>query len=175
MTTIEERPAEEQRPSAADYQPILIPHPGRTTPVLLEEYRQEGGYRGWDKVLREMSPDQVIEEVKASGLRGRGGAGFPAGAKWGFVPKVAGPKYMVCNADESEPGTFKDRDIMEIEPHMLLEGVAIGSYGIGAQDAFIYIRGEYVTAADRLDAAIAEAEQARLLGRSEERRVGKEC
>jgi NADH-quinone oxidoreductase subunit F len=160
MTTTEEAKPE----TRADYRPILIPHPGRTTPVVLEEYREEGGYQGWEKALREMSADEVIEEVKAAGLRGRGGAGFPAGAKWGFVPKVAGPKYMVCNADESEPGTFKDRDIMEIEPHMLLEGVAIGSYAIGAEDAFIYIRGEYVVAADRLDAAIDEAERAGLLG-----------
>jgi NADH-quinone oxidoreductase subunit F len=159
MTTVEEKPQ-----TRIDYKPILLPHPGRTTPVMLDEYRREGGYQGWEKALREMSADEVIEEVKTAGLRGRGGAGFPAGAKWGFVPKVPGPKYMVCNADESEPGTFKDRDIMEIEPHMLLEGVAIGSYAIGAEDAFIYIRGEYVVAADRLDAAIDEAERAGLLG-----------
>ncbi len=163
MTTIEERPPEQQPSAAVDYRPMLLPHPGRTTPVMLEEYRQAGGYQGWEKAIT-MAPDAVIEEVKSSGLRGRGGAGFPAGAKWGFVPKVDGPKYMVCNADESEPGAFKDREIMEIEPHMLVEGVAIGSYAIGAQDAFIYIRGEYVTAADRLDAAIAEAEQAGLVG-----------
>src|SRR6266540_4986679 len=147
-----------------DYKPILLPHPGRTTPVSLEEYRQKGGYRGWEKALREMSPDDVIEEVKASGLRGRGGAGFPCGAKWGFVPRIEGPKYLCCNADESEPGTFKDREIMEIEPHMLLEGVAIASYAIGANDAFIYIRGEYVTAADGLEAAIEEATRAGLFG-----------
>jgi NADH-quinone oxidoreductase subunit F len=169
---IEEKPKTEEQPQAEDrpradvgYTPLLIPHPGRTTPVMLEEYRAEGGYRGWEKAVREMSPDGVVEEVKTAGLRGRGGAGFPAGVKWGFVPKVDGPKYMVCNADESEPGTFKDRDIMEIEPHMLVEGVAIGSYAIGSRDAFIYIRGEYVTAADRLDAAIAEGERAGLLGK----------
>src|SRR6266536_4607241 len=113
-----------------------------------------------------MTPKDVVEEVKASGLRGRGGAGFPAGVKWGFVPDIPGPKYMVCNADESEPGTFKDREIMEIEPHMLLEGVAICSYAIGGNEAFIYIRGEYVAAADRLEAAIAEAERAGLLGQN---------
>ncbi len=163
--TVENATAVQPAPRAdVGYKPILIPHPGRATPIELEEYRREGGYRGWEKAVREMTPDQVVEEVKASGLRGRGGAGFPAGVKWSFVPKVEGAKYMVCNADESEPGTFKDRDIMEIEPHMLLEGVAIGSYAIAAQDAFIYIRGEYVTAADRLDAAIAAAERAGLLG-----------
>ena len=97
-----------------------------------------------------MTPDEVVDEVKASGLRGRGGAGFPAGMKWSFVPKVPGPKYLACNADESEPGTFKDREIMEIEPHLLIEGVAIGSYAIGGDEAFIYIRGEYVSRGDRL-------------------------
>ena len=163
---IEEKAQAPEAGSPADYKPLLIPHPGRPTPVMLEEYRQEGGYRGWEKALREMSPDEVVEEVKASGLRGRGGAGFPCGAKWGFVPKVPGPKYLACNADESEPGTFKDREIMEVEPHMLLEGVAIACYAIGAGDAFIYIRGEYVTAADRLEAAIAEAERAGLVGRN---------
>jgi NADH-quinone oxidoreductase subunit F len=111
-----------------------------------------------------MTPDEVIEEVKAAGLRGRGGAGFPTGAKWSFVPRDPGPKYLAVNADESEPGTFKDREIMETEPHMLLEGIAICCYAIGANTAFIYIRGEYVVAADRLDAAISEAREAGLLG-----------
>jgi len=161
---IDEKPAEEQVSQRFGYKPMLIPHPGRTTPVELEEYRSEGGYQGWEKAVRQMSPKDVVEEVKASGLRGRGGAGFPAGVKWGFVPDIPGPKYMVCNADESEPGTFKDREIMEIEPHMLVEGVAIGSYAIGGEEAFIYIRGEYTVAADRLEAAIAEAEKAGLLG-----------
>jgi NADH-quinone oxidoreductase subunit F len=157
-------------PSAADaianYHPILLPHPGRSEAVSLDEYRQAGGYRGWERALKELSPEEVVEEVKASGLRGRGGAGFPAGMKWGFVPKIPGPKYLCCNADESEPGTFKDRELMEIEPHMVLEGVALCSYAIGGNEAFIYIRGEYVAAADRLDAAIAEAERAGLLGQN---------
>jgi NADH-quinone oxidoreductase subunit F len=164
---IEEKPSEETDEKASariEYKPILLPHQGRTTPVSLEEYRAEGGYTGWEKAVREMKPEEVVEEVKASGLRGRGGAGFPAGLKWGFVPKIPGPKYMVCNADESEPGTFKDREIMEIEAHELIEGVAIGSYAIGGEDAFIYIRGEYTVAADRLEAAIEEATRAGLLG-----------
>jgi NADH-quinone oxidoreductase subunit F len=151
--------------SALSYQPILLPHPGRTAPVSLEEYRAAGGYEGFQRAIKELSPDEVVQEVKDSGLRGRGGAGFPAGMKWGFVPKVPGPKYLTCNADESEPGTFKDRELMEIEPHQLLEGVAICSYAIGCNEAFIYIRGEYVQPADRLDAAIAEAERAGLLGK----------
>jgi NADH-quinone oxidoreductase subunit F len=160
----EKAPEEKAEFTRPDYKPILLPHPGRETPLSLEEYRAEHGYEGWIKAIREMKPDEVVEEVKASGLRGRGGAGFPAGLKWGFVPKIPGPKYMVCNADESEPGTFKDREIMEIYPHELIEGVAIGSYAIGGEEAFIYIRGEYTVAADRLEEAIDEATAAGLLG-----------
>src|SRR5438477_857778 len=147
-----------------DYVPVLLTHPGRTSAVSLKEYRAEDGYAGWKKALTSMTPDQVIEEVKASGLRGRGGAGFPTGNKWGFIPKAAGAKYVAVNADESEPGTFKDRELMEIEPHRVLEGVALCAYAIGAETAFIYIRGEYVEPANRLDAAIADAEAAGLLG-----------
>ena len=150
---------------ATEYVRVLLPHPGRETPVSLKEYQAEDGYAGWKKALTSMTPDQVIEEVKASGLRGRGGAGFPTGNKWGFIPKTPGAKYVAVNADESEPGTFKDRELMEIEPHRVLEGVALCSYAIGAETAIIYIRGEYVLAADRLEAAIAEAEAAGVLGR----------
>src|SRR6267142_2490444 len=150
---------------ALDYAPVLLPHPGRTTPVSLDEYRAEDGYAGWHKALTTMTPDEVVEQVKASGLRGRGGAGFPTGSKWSFIPKTAGAKYVAVNADESEPGTFKDRELIEIEPHRVLEGVALCCYAIGAETAFIYIRGEYVERADRLEAAIADAEQAGILGR----------
>src|SRR5579859_8274409 len=149
-----------------DYAPVLLPHPGRTTAVSLEEYRAEDGYAAWKKALTQMTPDEVVEEVKASGLRGRGGAGFPAGMKWSFIPKAPGAKYVAVNADESEPGTFKDRELMEVEPHRVLEGVALCCYAIGAETAFVYIRGEYVCAADRLEAAIAEAEAAGILGQS---------
>jgi NADH-quinone oxidoreductase subunit F len=147
-----------------EYVPVLLTHPGRTTPVSLDEYKAEDGYAGWHKALTRMSPEQVVEEVKASGLRGRGGAGFPTGNKWGFIPKAAGAKYVAVNADESEPGTFKDRELMEVEPHRVLEGIALCCYAIGAETAFIYIRGEYVEPADRLEAAIAEAEEANVLG-----------
>jgi NADH-quinone oxidoreductase subunit F len=150
---------------ALEYEPVLLTHPGRTTPVSLSEYEAEGGYVGWQKALEKMTPDQVVEEVKASGLRGRGGAGFPTGNKWGFIPKTPGAKYVAVNADESEPGTFKDRELIEIEPHRVLEGIALCCYAINAETAFIYIRGEYVEAADRLEAAVAEAEQAGILGR----------
>jgi NADH-quinone oxidoreductase subunit F len=148
-----------------DYEPVLLTHPGRGTPVSLKEYEAEGGYVGWRKALTQMSPDQVVEEVKAAGLRGRGGAGFPTGNKWGFIPKAPGAKYVAVNADESEPGTFKDRELMEVEPHRVLEGIALCCFAIGAETAFIYIRGEYVEPANRLEAAIAEAEAAGLLGR----------
>jgi NADH-quinone oxidoreductase subunit F len=149
---------------AVDYAPVLLTHPGRTTPVSLEEYQAEDGYAGWRKALTSMTPEQVVEEVKAAGLRGRGGAGFPTGTKWSFIPKAPGAKYVAVNADESEPGTFKDRELMEVEPHRVLEGVALCCYAIGSDTAFIYIRGEYVEAADRLEAAIAEAEAANILG-----------
>ncbi|MGI9147679.1 MAG: NADH-quinone oxidoreductase subunit NuoF [Chloroflexota bacterium] len=150
--------------AAVNYAPTLLTHPGRTTPISLAEYQAEAGYVGWRKALTEMTPEQVVEEVKASGLRGRGGAGFPTGMKWSFIPKAPGAKYVAVNADESEPGTFKDRELIEIEPHRVLEGVALCCYAIGAQTAFVYIRGEYVQPADRLEAAIAEAEAANLLG-----------
>jgi NADH-quinone oxidoreductase subunit F len=146
-----------------DYKPILLPNPGRATAVTLKEYQARGGYEGLKKALA-LAPDAVTTMVKDAGLKGRGGAGFSTGMKWSFVPKAPGPKYLVVNADESEPGTFKDRDIMEIEPHTLLEGVAIGSYAIGCELAFIYIRGEYTISGDRLEAAIKEAEAAGLLG-----------
>ena len=148
-----------------DYEPVLLTHPGRTSVVTLDEYQAEGGYAGWRKALQKMSPEQVVEEVKAAGLRGRGGAGFPTGNKWSFIPKAPGAKYVAVNADESEPGTFKDRELIEVEPHRVLEGVALCCYAIGAETAFIYIRGEYVEPADRLEAAIAEAEAAGILGR----------
>ncbi|MGH2470297.1 MAG: NADH-quinone oxidoreductase subunit F, partial [Chloroflexota bacterium] len=138
---------------------MLLAHAGRTAPVGLEEH----GYAAWKKVRAEMSPDQVVAEVKNAGLSGRGGAGFPTGMKWGLIPKGDGPKYLCVNADESEPGTFKDRELMEIEPHLLVEGVLIASYAFGAKEAFIYIRGEYRVAADRVEAALAEARQAGLL------------
>lgn len=149
---------------ATTHEPVLLTHPGHMGAVTLAEYRGEGGYEAWRKAITSLTPDQVIELVKASGLRGRGGAGFPTGAKWSFIPKAPGPKYVCVNADESEPGTFKDRELMEIEPHRILEGVALCAFAIGAETAFIYIRGEYETAADALERSIAEAEANNLLG-----------
>jgi len=121
-------------------------------------YESKGGYESARKAIRDWAPDDLIEEVKASNLRGRGGAGFPTGVKWGFVPKQTDkPKYLAVNADESEPGTFKDRVIMEKYPHQLLEGIIISCWAVGIHTAYIYIRGEYVFAYRRLVEAIEEA------------------
>ena len=129
-------------------------------------YMESGGYEAWKKVLKEMSPEEVTDIVKESGLRGRGGAGFPAGLKWSFVPKVDKPKYLVCNADESEPGTFKDRLLLEKDPHMMLEGIVIASYAIKANTAFVYIRGEFANQTVLLHEAIQEMKDKGLLGKN---------
>jgi len=130
----------------------------------LDVYKRRGGYEMARKALTEMTPEQVLDELLASGLRGRGGAGFPAGKKISFIPKVQVDKYLVCNADESEPGTFKDRELMQKCPHMLIEGIIIGAYAAGANRSFIYIRGEYSYQADIIDAALAEARDAGFIG-----------
>ncbi len=132
----------------------------------LDVYRRNGGYEALKKVLEGMSPDDVIGEVKKSALRGRGGAGFPTGMKWSFVPKDSPkPKYVVCNADESEPGTFKDRYLMERDPHLLIEGMAIAAYALGSKSGYVYTRGEYRYLINIMDAAIEEAYREGLLGR----------
>lgn len=132
-----------------------------------EVYRKSGGYASVEKALKTMSPDAVLEEVKKSGLRGRGGAGFSAGMKWSFLAKPEGvPRYLVCNADESEPGTFKDRYLMEKIPHLLIEGMISASYALGANQSFIYIRGEYMWILRILQKAIAEAHQHGFLGKN---------
>jgi len=133
----------------------------------LDVYRKNGGYEAIKKVLDSMSPDDVINEVKKSALRGRGGAGFPTGMKWSFVPKDSPkPKYVVCNADESEPGTFKDRYLMEFVPHLLIEGLIVSSYAIGSNRTYIYIRGEFAWIVDILNQAIAEAKNNGWLGKN---------
>src|SRR3954468_12069233 len=133
----------------------------------LEYYvKKMQGYTAAKKALA-MSPDDVINEVKKSNLRGRGGAGFPTGVKWGFIPKQsAKPKYVVCNADESEPGTFKYRDLMRYTPHLLIEGMVIAGHAIGAHVGYIYIRGEYTREAKLLNVAIEEAYKAGYLGKN---------
>jgi NADH-quinone oxidoreductase subunit F len=121
-------------------------------------YRQKGGYASVEKAMKTMTPDAIVEEVKKSGLRGRGGAGFPTGMKWSFLAKPEGvPRYLVCNADESEPGTFKDRYLMERIPHLLIEGMITSSFALGANTAYIYVRGEFFYIIRILEKAIAEA------------------
>jgi len=130
-------------------------------------YRREGGYQSVEKVLKQMTPDQVTDEVKKSGLRGRGGAGFPAGMKWSFIAKPEGvPRHLVCNADESEPGTFKDRYLMEFIPHLLIEGLVVSSFALGSHITYIYIRGEYAWIVDILETAISEAKANGFLGKN---------
>ncbi|CDS93893.1 MULTISPECIES: NADH-quinone oxidoreductase subunit NuoF [Sphingobacterium] len=146
---------------------LLLTHidvPGIQT---FEVYRQQGGYRAVEKALKTMSPDDVVEEVKKSGLRGRGGAGFPTGMKWSFLAKPEGvPRYLVCNGDESEPGTFKDRFLMTHIPHALLEGMIVSSYALGAKTSYIYVRGEMMPQIRILERAIEEAKSAGFLGKN---------
>jgi len=150
--------------AAAGAAPLLlfadIDEPGLCTRAV---YEARGGYESLRKAMA-MTPEEVLAQLESSGLRGRGGAGFAMGKKVSFLPKGAMDKYLVCNADESEPGTFKDRELMQKTPHMLIEGIVIASYAAGANRAFIYIRGEYVLQADALDAALAEAREAGFVG-----------
>jgi NADH-quinone oxidoreductase subunit F len=148
------------------FEPLLTRHVREPGSYTLDFYLRHEGYEGLKKALA-MQPNQVIEMVKTSGLRGRGGAGFPTGMKWQFVLKdTPRPKYLACNADESEPGTFKDHVLMERYPHLLIEGCLIGSYAIGAKVAYIYIRGEFLHVQDVLEGAIAEAYAAGYVGRN---------
>ncbi len=152
--------------STEAYRPLLLKNLHRPDSASLAAYRESGGYRAWQRALKEMTPEQVIEEVKASGLRGRGGAGFPTGMKWSFMPKGPGEKYLVLNADESEPGTFKDRLLMERDPHLVLEGFLIGCYAVGCRHGYIYIRGEFVHPYRILMKAIEEARAAGFIGKN---------
>ena len=135
-------------------------------PWLLASYEAEGGYQALRKILTEkVAPEDIIDQVKQSGLRGRGGAGFPTGLKWSFINRTApGDKYIVCNSDEGEPGTFKDRDILRYNPHALIEGMIIAGYAIGAVAGYNYIRGEFWEPYERFEAALADAREAGLLG-----------
>lgn len=144
---------------------IALRNCGYINPDNIEEYIGRGGYEALGKVLTEMKPEQVIDEMKKSGLRGRGGGGFPTGLKWSFCAKSPGPKkYVICNADEGDPGAFMDRSILEGDPHSILEGMAIGAYSMGADEAYIYCRAEYPLAIERLKVAIKHAEEYGLMG-----------
>src|SRR5579884_255638 len=148
------------------YEPILLKNmlqPGYTG--SLADYERLGGYQALRKTLGKIAPADVTAIVVKSGLRGRGGAGFPTGIKWGFLPKdYQGPRYLCCNADESEPGTFKDRQLIERDPHQVIEGILLACYAIGAETAYIYIRGEFALGAQILERALAEARASRYVG-----------
>jgi NADH-quinone oxidoreductase subunit F len=148
------------------FEPVLTRNRNNPAALTVDGYRKSGGYEGLAKALA-MGPEAIVKEVQRSGLRGRGGAGFSAGMKWSFIPKGSDkPKYLVCNADESEPGTFKDRLLMETDPHQLIEGCAICCWAVGANTCYIYIRGEYTHANAVMEQAIGDAYQAGILGAS---------
>jgi NADH-quinone oxidoreductase subunit F len=151
----------------AEFEPVLLRRISRKASPSLDAYRADGGYRALQKAVQEMTPAQVVDTVKASGLRGRGGAGFPCGLKWTFLPKDhPGPIYMCINADESEPCTFNNRILMEEDPHQVLEGIILSCYATKAGTAYLYIRYEYGASTRAMQKAIDEAYQANLLGRN---------
>src|SRR6056297_2301575 len=144
---------------------VVLANSGVIDPENIEEYIAVNGYEALAKAVTEYKPEEIVDIVKDSSLRGRGGAGFPTGLKWSFTaPLDEKPKYLVCNADEGEPGTFKDRLIMEGDPHKLIEGMAIAGYAIGAEKGYIYIRGEYKLSIERTQKAIEDARKYGLLG-----------
>lgn len=144
---------------------IVLKNCGLIDPTKIEEYLANDGYKGLKHALQEMSPEQVIEEVKEAGLRGRGGAGFPTGLKWSFCKASPGDKkYIICNADEGDPGAFMDRSVLEGDPHSVIEGMLIGAYAIGADEGYVYCRAEYPLAIKHLEIAIKQAEAAGFLG-----------
>jgi NADP-reducing hydrogenase subunit HndC len=158
-------PTLEQIDFFANQEKIVLRNCGVIDPTRIEEYIAVDGYQALAKVLTEMTPEQVIEEVKASGLRGRGGAGFPAGMKWQFVRAAEGdPKYVLCNADEGDPGAFMDRSVLEGDPHSIIEAMAIAGYAVGSSQGYVYVRAEYPLAVSRLKTAIEQAREMGLLG-----------
>jgi NADH-quinone oxidoreductase subunit F len=146
---------------------ILTEHINEPGIHTFEVYRKKGGYEAVEKAIKKMTPEEIVEEVKKAGVRGRGGAGFPMGMKWSFLAKPEGvPRYLVCNADESEPGTFKDHYLMKNIPHLLIEGMIVSSFALGANKSFIYVRGELMYVIHILEKAIAEAKAAGFLGKN---------
>lgn len=146
-------------------QPIVLENSGIVEPERIESYIAAGGYRALYHALHELTPAQIVEEITRSGLRGRGGAGYPTGVKWGLVSKMPGDKkYVICNADEGDPGAFMDRSVLESDPHRVLEGMAVAAYAVGATQAYLYVRGEYPLAIHRLETAIKQARRLGLLG-----------
>jgi bidirectional [NiFe] hydrogenase diaphorase subunit len=144
---------------------VVLENSGKIDPDNIDEYIAEDGYRALFHAVIEMTPSEVIQEVSTSGLRGRGGGGYPTGLKWGTVAKAQGPtKYVICNADEGDPGAFMDRSVLESDPHRVLEGMAIAAYAVGASQGYIYVRAEYPLAVKRLEKAIREARHLGFLG-----------
>lgn len=159
--------AEHQIPFYHNQQRTALAHCGQIDPEDIREYVADGGYEGLKKALTQMTPEEVCQEIIASGLRGRGGGGFPTGRKWDLTRIEKGPKkYVVCNGDEGDPGAFMDRSLMEGDPHRVLEGMAIAGYAIGADEGYIYVRAEYPLAVQRLKTAIAQAKEYGLLGQN---------
>jgi len=157
--------ARPEEPMLAKQERIVLGNCGHINPENIDEYLERDGYKGLKKVLKDMTPGQVVEEVKTSGLRGRGGGGFPAGLKWQFASQAPGDKkYVVCNADEGDPGAFMDRSIKEGDPHALLEGMLICGYAIGSDEGYVYVRAEYPLAIKRLKVAMKQAEERGYLG-----------
>src|SRR5712672_205364 len=149
------------------YEKLLLRNVDRQSPESIETYLANGGYQGLRRVLKESTPEKMVEEVKASGLRGRGGAGFPTGMKWTFLPKTKDkPRYLCINADESEPGTFKDRLLIEKDPHLVLEGIILSCFAIECHTAFFYIRGEFQRGLRIFEKAIADATARGYLGKN---------
>ncbi|HTO94162.1 MAG TPA: NuoF family protein [Bacteroidota bacterium] len=162
---VEENHVDTSGPFFASQLKVVLENCGMTDSEKIDDYIAAGGYEALAKAVTEMQPMEVVEEVRKSGLRGRGGAGYPTGLKWGIVRKAAGEvKYVVCNADEGDPGAFMDRSVLEGDPHRILEGMAIAGYAVGASQGFIYVRAEYPLAIERLKLAIKQAERSGLLG-----------
>ncbi|MFO8143356.1 MAG: NADH-quinone oxidoreductase subunit NuoF [Dehalococcoidales bacterium] len=158
-------PQEELDKLLAKQKRVVLRNCGVINPESLQDYLQADGYKALEKALNTMSPQEVIDEITTSGLRGRGGAGFPTGVKWGFARKAQGePKYIVCNADEGDPGAFMDRSVLESDPHSVIEGMLIAGYAVGASQGYFYIRAEYPLAIRRLEIALSEARDAGLIG-----------
>jgi len=158
-------PQEELNSLLAKQKRVVLRNCGIIDPESLEDYLAADGYKALEKALNSMSPQDVIDEITTSGLRGRGGAGFPTGIKWGFAHKAQGtPKYIVCNADEGDPGAFMDRSVLESDPHTVIEGMLIAGYAVGASEGYFYVRAEYPLAIKRLEIALAQAREAGIIG-----------
>ena len=163
--TAELIPLEKDVPFYREQMKIVLRNCGQIDPTRMQDYIIRDGYLAIARVLSSMTPEDVIAEVQRSGLRGRGGAGFPTGSKWTFARKAAGDKkYLVCNADEGDPGAFMDRAVLEGDPHTVLEGMLIAAYAIGAQEGYIYVRAEYPIAVNHIKKAAADARSLGLLG-----------